>query len=211
MTTYFIFKSENQKRMQGKTMSKDYWNHLYNNNETGWDIGFPSPAIKDYIDQLDSRDQSILIPGCGNAYEAEYLLAQGFTDVTLIDIAPSLTAALESKFKEDIDKRMKIITGDFFNHDGRYQFILEQTFLSALDPSVRTSYADKMHSLLRKGGHLTGVLFNQVFEDGPPYGGTVQEYRVLFSKNFEIKKLELCYNSIERRKGMEVFINLIAK
>ena len=197
--------------MHGKTMSKDYWNNLYNNEETGWDIGFPSPAIKEYVDQLDNKAMPILIPGCGNAYEAEYLLAQGFTDVTLIDIAPSLTTALENKFEKDIGKRIKIITGDFFNHDGTYQLVLEQTFLSALDPSLRTKYADKMHSLLLKGGHLAGVLFNQVFEDGPPYGGTLEEYILMFEGNFIIKKLEVCNNSIERRKGQEVFINLVAR
>lgn len=198
--------------MQTKAMSKDYWNSLYDKDEIGWDIGFPSPAIKEYVDQLNRKDIAILIPGCGNAYEAEYLLAQGFTDVTLIDIAPSLTAALERKFKSELGKKIKIITGDFFNLDGAYNLILEQTFLSALHPSVRQIYVDKMHSLLVKGGHLAGVLFGQVFEEeGPPYGGTLQEYKLMFSKKFKIKKLELCYNSIERRKGTEVFINLIAK
>lgn len=198
--------------MQGKTMSKDYWNSLYDKDETGWDIGFPSPALKEYIDQLNKKKLAILIPGCGNAYEAEYLLAQGFTNVTVIDIAPSLTAALETKFKNEAGKSIKIVTGDFFNHEGKYNLVLEQTFLSALDPSVRPQYVDKMHSLLVKAGHLTGVLFGQVFEEeGPPYGGTLQEYKLMFSKKFKIKKLEPCYNSIERRKGSEVFINLIAK
>lgn len=198
--------------MQGKTMSKEYWNSLYDKDETGWDIGFPSPAIKEYVDQLPNKDISILIPGCGNAYEAEYLLSQGFTDVTLIDIAPTLTAALESRFGKDPGKGIKIITGDFFNHDGAYHLILEQTFLSALDPSARPQYVEKMHSLLVKGGHLAGVLFSKVFEEeGPPFGGTLQEYKLMFSKKFKIKKLEQCYNSIERRMDSEVFINLIAK
>lgn len=198
--------------MQTKTMSKDYWNILYNKNEIGWDIGFPSPAIKEYVDQLTDKNIAILIPGCGNAYEAEYLLAQGFKNVTLIDIAPSLTAVLEKKFKNEQGGRIKIITGDFFEHSGLYNLILEQTFLSALDPSFRPKYVNKMHSLLKKSGHLTGVLFGRVFEEeGPPFGGTLQEYKLMFSNNFKIKKMELCYNSIERRKGSEIFINLIAK
>jgi hypothetical protein len=196
--------------MPNKT--KEYWNSLYDRHEIGWDIGFPSPAIKEYVDQLTNKDIAILIPGCGNAYEAEYLLAQGFTDVTLIDIAPSLTAALCEKFSSEIGKRIKIVTGDFFEHTGMYNLILEQTFLSALNPSLRSLYVDKMHFLLKKDGHLTGILFGKVFEeDGPPYGGTLQEYKQMFSKKFRIKRLEPCYNSIERRKGHEVFINLIAK
>jgi len=198
--------------MQGKTMSKNYWNSLYDKDEISWDIGFPSPALKEYIDQLTNKDIAILIPGCGNAYEAEYLLAQRFSNVTVIDIAPSLTAALKNKFINEAGKSIKIVTGDYFNHDGTYNLILEQTFLSALDPSIRPVYVDKMRSLLVKGGHLTGVLFSQVFgEEGPPFGGTLQEYKLMFSNKFRIKKLEPCYNSIETRNGSEVFINLVAK
>ena len=198
--------------MQNRTITKDYWNTLYDQNQIGWDIGVPSPVIKDYLDQLRSKDLSILIPGCGNAYEAEYLLEQGYKSITVIDIAPSLTASLAKKFHAEIGKRIKVITGDFFNHDGEYDLILEQTFLSALEPSLRKRYVEKMHDLLRKGGHLAGVIFSQVFEEeGPPFGGTIQEYKKMFSGKFKIKQLEPCYNSIERRKGSEAFINLIAK
>jgi SAM-dependent methyltransferase len=197
--------------MAGKIISKEYWNNLYDNNETGWDIGFPSPALKEYIDQLNGKTIAILIPGCGNAYEAEYLLTQGFTNITVIDIAPLLTAALEKKFRKEVGKTINIITGDFFEHEGKYDLILEQTFLSALDPLIRPTYIEKMHSLLKPRGRLVGVLFSQVFEDGPPFGGTLQEYKLLFSKKFKIKTLELCSNSIERRRGSEVFINMIAR
>lgn len=198
--------------MQKKILSGDYWNSLYDKNETGWDIGYPSPPIKEYVDQLGNRDITILIPGCGNAYEAAYLLEKGFKRITVIDIAPSLTAALEEKFKNEIGNAIRVITGDFFEHTGQYDLILEQTFLSALGPSLRPAYVDKMHALLVTNGHLAGVLFSRVFEeDGPPFGGTLQEYRSMFSGKFTINKLEPCYNSIERRKGSEVFIDLIAK
>jgi hypothetical protein len=50
--------------------------------------------IKNYIDTLKDKDIAILIPGCGNTYEAAYLLEQGFTNVT-IDIAPTLVKNIE--------------------------------------------------------------------------------------------------------------------
>ncbi len=193
-------------------MSKDYWNNLYASNDTGWDIGYPSPAIRDYVDQLKDKTLPILIPGCGNAHEADYLLSQGFTNVTLIDIAPLVTQKLREKFGADNSRKINIITGDFFEHEGKYKLIIEQTFLSALDPTLRPKYVEKMHALLVKGGHLTGVIFNKVFDEpGPPFGGTIEEYMQMFSPNFQVKQMEACYNSIERRKGTEAFINLIAK
>jgi hypothetical protein len=36
-----------------------------------------------------NKDIAILIPGCGNTYEA-LIFRQGFTNVTVIDIAPTL-------------------------------------------------------------------------------------------------------------------------
>jgi methyl halide transferase len=49
-----------------------YWSERYEKSQTGWDVGNVSPALKDYFDQLTDKSISILIPGCGNAYEAEY-------------------------------------------------------------------------------------------------------------------------------------------
>lgn len=197
--------------MEESKSSKEYWNNLYSKNDTGWDIGFPSPVLQEYIDQIQNKEISILIPGCGNAYEAEYLAERGFTDITVIDIAPLLTEKLKQKIKSNNTNHINVITGDFFEHTGKYNLILEQTFLSALEPPLRPNYVTKMHDLLHKGGHLTGVLFSKVFEGGPPFGGTIAEYEKMFASKFLIKNLEPCYNSIDRRKNSEVFINLIAK
>ena len=57
-----------------KTLDDQYWSERYSQNKTGWDIGYPSTPLKEYIDQVTDLDLNILIPGCGNAYEAEYLL-----------------------------------------------------------------------------------------------------------------------------------------
>jgi hypothetical protein len=55
-----------------KTLDQDYWDAQYKAN-TGWDLGLGLP-IKNYIDTLKDKDIAILIPGCGNTYEAAYLL-----------------------------------------------------------------------------------------------------------------------------------------
>ncbi len=82
-----------------KILDQNYWDTQYKTNSTGWDLGKVSPPIKEYIDKLDDKNLRILIPGCGNSYEAEYLLERGFTNITLIDIAPSLVENLQVKFQ----------------------------------------------------------------------------------------------------------------
>ena len=100
-----------------------------------------------------------------------------------------------------------IITGDFFEHKGQYDLILEQTFFCAIDPALRSCYVTKMHELLKPSGKLVGVLFNRSFDGGPPFGGSKEEYEQLFSKHLHIKKMELCYNSILPRQGAEIFFS----
>ena len=93
-------------------LNQEYWDTQYKTNTTGWDLGKVSPPIKEYIDTIKNKNISILIPGCGNSHEAEYLLSKGFTNITLIDIAPTLVLNLQGKFKNY--PNIKIILGDFF-------------------------------------------------------------------------------------------------
>lgn len=182
-----------------------FWNERYQNNQTGWDLKGPSTPLKDYIDQIENKNLKILIPGCGNAYEAEYLLEKGFKDITLIDISDVLVNRLKEKFKKY--PQIKIIHEDFFDFKGQFDLILEQTFFCAIDPNLRIQYVNKMYDLLNVNGKLVGLLFNINFNNPfPPFGGTKDEYEELFKNKFEFKYFETAYNSIKPRNGNELFI-----
>jgi SAM-dependent methyltransferase len=191
-------------------LGKEYWDNRYKDNSTGWDMGEVSPPLNGYIDQLKDKNIRILIPGCGNTYEAEYLLQKGFTSVTVIDIAPTLVNNLKDKFKNN--PSIKVILADFFEHHGEYDLILEQTFFCAINPNLRTAYRDKMVDLLAKGAKLAGVLFNTEFEKaGPPFGGNKESYIELFMNNFDLITFENCTNSHPKRQNTELFIILKKK
>lgn len=188
-------------------LNKDFWNDRYLNNTTGWDIGYPSTPLKTYIDQLENKDLKILIPGAGNAYEAEYLFEKGFKNITVLDIAP---AAIE-QFKNRVPQFPvgNILNENFFEHQGEYDLILEQTFFCALDPKLREQYAEKMSELLKPKGKLCGVMFcTPMNSDHPPFGGKVEDYENIFNKFFSKVSLEDCYNSIPPRDGNEAFVKL---
>ncbi len=191
-------------------MNREYWETRWEKQETRWDIGYAAPALTKYIDGIADKDTAVLIPGCGNAYEAEYLLNNGFTNITLIDIAQGAIGNLKRKFEGN--KALTIICEDFFEHKGRYDLVLEQTFFSAIPPFKRRAYAAKMHEILTEKGRVVGVLFDEQFNNPfPPFGGCPCEYRPVFEPYFTIEKMETCYNSIESRKDREVFINLLKK
>jgi len=185
-------------------LNKEYWEERYRQQLTGWDIGYVSTPVKTYIDQLEDKNIRILIPGAGNSYEAEYLYKNGFKNVYVIDIAKSPLQNFKTRYPLFPDEQL--IEGDFFDLNMKFDLILEQTFFCALNPTARKEYAQKVYELLKKNGKIAGLLFNfPLTEEGPPFGGSKNEYLVYFEPLFKIKVFELCYNSIKPREGKELF------
>ncbi len=187
-------------------LDRDYWAERYARSETGWDIGAPSTPLKEYIDQLTNKELHILIPGAGRAYEAEYAHRSGFKDVFVMDLTDAPFAELLQRCPEF--PKDHLLVGDLFAHQGEYDRILEQTFFCALDPIFRTRYVSQMHQLLKPGGKLVGVLFDDPLNsDRPPYGGSLAEYELLFKKEFRALSIEPCFNSIAPRAGRELWLS----
>ena len=188
-----------------ETIDKNYWEKRWENNETGWDAGVITTPLKTYFDQLKDKSIKILIPGCGNAHEAEYLFEQGFKNTYIIDIVPQALNSFSTRVPHF--PKENLICGDFFNHQNQYDLIVEQTFFCALDPKLRENYIKKMHELLKPNGKLVGLLFNiPLNESHPPFGGNKEEYKKQFSPYFKFKHFDTCYNSIKPRENNELFI-----
>lgn len=187
-----------------------YWQQRYDDHSDAWDLGVPSTPLAAYIDGLADKDLRILIPGCGRAWEGQYLHERGFHNVWLMDLTGG-------PFKEFLERcpdfpKSHLLIGDFFTHEGQYDRIIEQTFFCALDPSLRERYAEKMRGLLAPEGKLVGVLFDDPQpgkEPGaPPFGGSRAEYVDLFMRYFGRVHIERCHNSIAPRAGREVWIDI---
>ena len=181
-----------------------YWNDRYLNNTMGWNIGYASTPLVHFINTSVRKTDRILIPGAGNAYEAEYLFRKGYQNVTVVDFSQQALENIKKRCPEFPDNQL--ILTDFFDHTGEYDVVLEQTFFCAITPTLRDRYNSKMLELLTKSGRLAGLLFNfPKTENGPPFGGSIEEYKTTFKgwESFEINK---CYNSIPPRNRKEFFI-----
>ena len=190
-------------------LNDGYWENRYITANTGWDLKAVSPPIKAYIQQLTNKNIAILIPGCGNAYEAEYLYQHGFTNITLIDIAPTLLQQLKIKFA---NTSIQVLHQNIFNYTGKFDLIIEQTLFCAIHPTLRPTYVQCIHALLHTKGKYVGVLFNKDFStQGPPFGGNKAEYITLFEPYFTLHTINGCYNSIAPRAGTELFICFLKK
>ncbi|MEM7548649.1 MAG: methyltransferase domain-containing protein [Bacteroidota bacterium] len=187
--------------------NESYWSDRYKTGQIQWDTGSITTPLKEYFDQLTDKNIKILIPGCGNGYEPEYLWNNDFKNVFVVDLSKEPLANLELRLPEF--PNAQLLQGDFFDLEDTFDLIVEQTFFCSLNPSQRPSYASKMNRLLKPGGKLIGLLFDdELFKDHPPFGGNKEEYLSYFKPFFKTKVFERSYNSIKPRRDRELFINL---
>ena len=190
-----------------RPLDAQYWDAQWKSNTIGWDLGVPAPPLVAFIDTIENKEAKILIPGCGNAYEADYLVSKGFTNITLIDISETASAILNEKFLNQ--DAVRVLCEDFFELKDSFDIIIEQTFFCALPPSMRQRYVWKMHSLLNDQGILAGLLFNRQFDVSPPFGGSSEEYEKLFQTAFHIDQLSTANNSVSPRANSELFFSFV--
>lgn len=191
-------------------LNKAYWDNRYKANDDRWDLGQISPPIKEYFDQIEDKSVKILIPGCGNAHEAEYAFLNGFDNLFVVDLSKT---ALEN-FKKRVPQfpENQLLNENFFDLNDTFDIIIEQTFFCAIDPNLRPQYAIQASKLLAPNGKIAGLLFDAALNtDSPPFGGNKAEYKNYFTPYFNIKTMANCYNSAESRAGRELFITLIKK
>lgn len=189
---------------------EQYWTERWNNQETGWDIGHVSTPLKEYFDQLENKDLRIVIPGAGNAYEAEYLYKLGFKNVHVVDISHKALESFKTRVTDFPEENL--ICKDFFELAENYDLMIEQTFFCALHPSERQRYAKKAFEILQPSGKLVGLLFQiELYHDHPPFGGDRSVYRPVFSPYFDIEIMETATNSIKPRQGNELFVKMQVK
>ena len=184
-----------------------YWSERWASRQTGWDVGNVSTPIKQYIDQLNNTNQAILIPGAGNAYEAEYVFAKGFTQVFILDIAKEPLDSFKARNPDF--PTSQLLHGDFFSHQGKYDLILEQTFCCSFLPLKENgaAYTKKVAELLQPNGKLVGLWFKHALDPAGnrPFGGQKDEYLSYLQPYFQTVLFEDCHNSIPPRLGNELF------
>ena len=190
-----------------RPLDAQYWDAQWKSNTIGWDLGVPAPPLVAFIDTIENKEAKILIPGCGNAYEAEYLVSKGFKNITLIDISETACAIIKVKFLNQ--SAVRVLCEDFFKLEDKFDVIIEQTFFCALPPIMRQRYVWKMHSLLNDHGILAGLLFNRQFDVSPPFGGSLEEYEKLFQTVFHIDQLSTANNSVTPRANTELFFSFV--
>ena len=161
-----------------------FWDVRFDADFMPWDQGGVPRCLRDYAAR-NALPRKVLIPGCGAAHEARFLLEQNW-DVTAIDFSASAVA------------RAKRLLGPFQNHMReadffgealgcqRYDAIYERAFLCALPRRRWPEWAARIAQLIPPQGRLFGFFFFDTSEKGPPFGMAGGELVDLLSPHFDL-------------------------
>lgn len=185
-----------------------FWEDIYLKNDTGWDLGKPTPVFKDISNKI--KIGKVVIIGCGRGYDAVMFAKKGF-EVTAVDFSPSAINFLDNLSKEQ-NVKVNTILEDIFTIKKKFKnyfdYIIEQTCFCAIDIKRRLEYEKLVRSILKENGKLIGLWYpigKTISEGGPPWGVSVRELKLVF-KNWYVEMEEYSSKSIQKRKNREKLI-----
>ncbi len=179
--------------------SPSFWDERFNEGFTPWDQAGVQPAFEAFADAHASLP--VLIPGCGNAWEAGWLAARGRT-VRAIDFAPAAVASARKLLGEH---GSIVEQADFFSWAPPFApgWIFERAFLCALPRNLRAAYAQRMAQLSAPGALLAGFFFIGETPSGPPFAIARDELDALLTPHFTLVDDQPVSASIPAFEGRE--------
>jgi hypothetical protein len=179
--------------------SPTFWDERFERGFTPWDqAGVPAG-----FQRFAARhpDAAVLIPGCGNAWEALWLAREG-RRVQAIDFSPAAVAAARAQLGQ---YEAVVELADFFTWQpaGAPDWIYERAFLCALPLARRGDYAQRMADLLPPGALLAGYFFLGATPKGPPFGIDRPVLDALLGPAFELIGDEPVSDSLPVFEGRE--------
>jgi len=192
-----------------KERSSTDWEERWRLQTTPWDLGHATFALQDLIqDKPDWWPKSgrVLVPGCGAAHDVFFVAAATELDVTGLDLSSTAIQVCEKRRSEldaerSVKERIHFVEGDFFQFESRgpFDLIFDYTFLCALPPELRPSWAARMAVLLKPGGTLVTLIYPiGTHEGGPPFAVSPELYEGLLLANFELLRMSECRSAPSR-------------
>ncbi|MGF6775774.1 methyltransferase domain-containing protein [Paraburkholderia sp. GAS334] len=179
--------------------SPAFWDERFKSGFMPWDqAGVPS-AFTAFAAR--HAGESVLIPGCGSAWEA-LVLAQEGRQVRAIDFSPNAVATA----REQLGAHGAVVEqADFFSYEPPFTpaWIYERAFLCALPKARWGDYAQRMATLLPAGALLAGFYFLGATPKGPPFGIERPELEALLLPHFELIEDEAVADSVPVFAGRE--------
>jgi len=162
--------------------SPSFWDERFARGFTPWDQAGVQREFEAFA--AAHPEAAVLIPGCGNAWEARWLAERGRA-VRAIDFAPAAVASARAALGQYADV---VEEADFYTYQPPFipAWVFERAFLCALPKAQRAAYARRMADLLQPGALLAGYFFIGETPNGPPFAIARDELTALLTPFFTL-------------------------
>ena len=168
-------------------MNQTDWEGRYEEGDTPWDKGEPSPGLVDFLaTHPELAKRQVAVPGCGAGHDARAWARAGF-QVWGFDCAPSAVRLSQEKTQAaGLGARFSRL--DFLAEPPptTFDWVFEHTFFCAIDPARRADYVRAVRRCLKPDGQLLAVHYMLRDTDGPPFGTTQHDLMDLFAPHFDL-------------------------
>jgi SAM-dependent methyltransferase len=150
-----------------------HWENVYTTkgeNEVSWFQQSPAPSLDLIVQAGATRESAIIDIGGGASRLVDSLVAQGFEDVTVLDLSAAALAAARSRLEGRLGagaQRVRWIVADATTWEPARTYDIwhdRAAFHFLTDAGDRAAYIDRLRRGLRIGGHAIIATFAL---DGP--------------------------------------------
>ncbi len=184
------------------TSTVGFWDDHYRSGTMPWDLGDVPAEVTCFLKE-QGRIGSILVPGCGSAYEVKAFRHWGNQ---AIGIDVSNEAVMRARKIVGKENAGHLRHGDFFHMNFReapFAAVYERAFHCALPPSLQKNYADRVHALLKPAGLLFGYFLYGFETEPPPYPMLPSKETTAFHPKFELLENRPSSHPLPLFRGLE--------
>lgn len=163
-------------------LAPQFWDERFEKRFTPWDRGGVSEDLRRFVAE-SSGPRTVLLPGCGSAYELVLMCEAGW-DATAIDFSAAAVARARTLAGPWAGH---VVEADFFDYrpPRPLDLVIEQAFLCALPRARWPEVARRWEQLLAPGGLLAGYFYFDDAPKGPPFGIARDQLDALLTPGFD--------------------------
>ncbi|KAI9470673.1 MAG: S-adenosyl-L-methionine-dependent methyltransferase [Benjaminiella poitrasii] len=153
------------------------WDDKWQTGNTQWDAGKPSPALVSLLENEETKalipeKGQGLVPGCGSGYDVVFLATKD-RHMTGMDISQTCVDKLNKEHPDAKTNNYGFTCANFYEFDAPkegYNLAYDYTFLCAMEPYMRPTWAKRYSEIIAKDGILITLMFPlDEHEGGPPF------------------------------------------
>jgi SAM-dependent methyltransferase len=144
----------------------EFWDLRYEARFAPWDAGRVPARLRQFA-AMHAGPRTVLVPGCGSAWDVRFLAESGW-DVVGIDFSPEALAAARGVLGPHAGR---VRLADFFApvEEAPFAVVYERAFLCALPRRLWVDWGRRLAELVAPAGVLAGFFFFDAGDRGPPF------------------------------------------